>query len=383
MKLENQAVKKKWLKICKEELSKGYDSPLLLLSIGQVKENVIKFKTNFPNLIPHYAVKSNPHIEILKVLNEEGVNFEIASEYELDLLKSLNISAERILFSNPVKRIKDIINAYEYGVEWFVIDCVEEMIKIFSYVPKAKIYLRIEVSNDGADYPLSKKFGCKKSDIQNILSIAQNKNINLCGLTFHVGSQNRQIDKWVDAIHKCKKIMRDMLTYGLKCEMLNIGGGFPVEHTKKIPSIEQTGLLIEEALKDKIFKDIKLVAEPGRFMTNNVGWMITRVILDTIKDHNKRIYLDAGIFSGLVEPKEGIYYDWLTDKDDDEKVNTCIAGPTCDSLDIIQNNAKLPKTLSLHDFVYIPNCAAYTLTYATGDVYGFNGFENPKIKIID
>lgn len=375
--------KEQWLKICRDEISKGYDGPLLLLSLEQIKKNAENFKTIFPNVIAHYAVKSNPHLEILKTLDKCGINFEIASLHELELLKKLHIHPNRILFSNPVKIKTDIQAAHKYGINWFVADCLEEVIKIDTFAPNANIYLRIDVNNRGADYPLGKKFGCKKQDAEFIMELSRTAKFKLRGLTFHVGSQNRCIDKWIDAIHKCKKLITKMISYGLTCEMLNIGGGFPVQHTKQIPEYEQIGLLITEALNDKEFKGIKLIAEPGRLLTDNAGWMITQVILDTTKDRQKRIYLDTGIFSGLIEPKYGIEYDWQTDRDNDEKISACIAGPTCDSMDIIQENASLPKTLTDGDFVYVPNCAAYTLAYATGNIYGFNGFENPKIKIIN
>lgn len=382
--------KEKWLKICHNEIAEhGYSRPVLLLSLDQVQTNAKNFKKYLPNITPHYAVKSNPDINVLMTLADEGVNFEIASIYELELLKSIGVTGDRILFSNPIKRQNDIKKAYEYGVLWFVTDCEEEMIKIHEVAPKSKIYLRIDVNNGGADYPLSKKFGCKKGNIDRIFYSASNKKINLAGLTFHVGSQNRRIDKWIDAISKCKKLITKMHSYDLNVELLNIGGGFPVQHSKEIPSIQEFGPLLNEAVSNKIFKDIKVVAEPGRYMTGDAAWMITKIILATDKGEincpDKRVYLDAGIFSGLVEPKEGIFYNWTTDKDGDEDEKATLGGPTCDSLDIIQNLVTLPKTLIEGDYIYVPNCGAYTLAYATGPMggNGFNGFESPIIKYVD
>lgn len=382
--------KEKWIRICHNEIKKhGYSRPILLLSLEQIQLNIKNFKKYLPNITPHYAVKSNPDINVLMTLSDNDVNFEIASNYELELLKSIGVTGDRILFSNPIKRRTDIKKAFDYGVLWFVTDCEEEMIKIHETAPQAKIYLRIDVNNSGADYPLRKKFGCKKSNIDRIFYTASTRKINLGGLTFHVGSQNRIIDKWIDAISKCKKLISKMQSYDLNCELLNIGGGFPVQHSKEIPSIQEFGPLLNEAVSNKFFNNITVVAEPGRYMTNKAGWMITKIILVTdkgeINSPDKRIYLDAGIFSGLVEPKDGIFYNWSTDKDEDECEKVILGGPTCDSLDIIQNLVSLPKTLKEGDYVYVPNCVAYTLSYVTGSIggNGFNGFESPIIKYID
>ena len=286
-------------------LQGGYEQPVLILDLDIVRQKYDRFEAAMPGTSPHYAVKANPDIRVLKALKEKGCKFEIASIQELDLLLSIGVDAATVHYSNPVKPSAFIKYAASKGVRWFAFDSKEELGKIQSLVPDAKLYLRFDTPNIGSDWPLSGKFGAKLRDIDDILDEAIQLQANLCGLTFHVGSQCRNVDNWNQAIDTAKKIFKSMVSRGLTPELLNIGGGYPVRLTKPIPSIEYIGNVIKGALRD-IDEGIQIAAEPGRYMVSDAAYFVCQVIGTSIKGDERWMYLDAGVFGGLMECTQGI-----------------------------------------------------------------------------
>lgn len=357
-------------------LKNGYKKPFLMIDSNIIRNKVRRFKSAMPRVHPHYAAKANPDPRVLKTLIEERAGFEIASIEELNLLMSLGVSAHEIYFSNPIKSRAYIKYAASKGVEWYVLDSVEELRKITSIVPTAKMYLRIDTPNIGSDWPLAGKFGTHLADIQEIIQEAARLKADLAGVTFHVGSQCRNPQNWRVGIERAIKVFEDMRDVGLNPRLLNIGGGFPVRHTKPIPSIEIIADVVNAAIAD-LPADIHIIAEPGRYLVSDSACFVCQVVGTAIRNGKRWMYWDAGMFGGMTEITEGLRYEILTDRTGNS-VPWSIAGPTCDSVDILMRDEMLPKDVQDDDFIYIPNAGAYTTAYATN----FNGFPLPDIVII-
>lgn len=191
-------------KYVQDELKKGYQKPFLLVDSNIIRNKTQRFKTAMPRVHPHYAVKANPDRRVLEALIEEGTGFEIASIAELDLLLDLGVLAHEIFYSNPMKSRAYLEYAAAKGVEWFVIDSVEELRKIVSVKADAKMYLRIDTPNIGSDWPLAGKFGTHLGDIHEIIQEASELGADLAGVTFHVGSQCRNPQNWRVGIERAK-----------------------------------------------------------------------------------------------------------------------------------------------------------------------------------
>ena len=247
----------------RDAVKAGYTRPFLLVDPDIIREKARRFHAAMPRVRPHYAVKANPDPRVLRVLIQEGVRFEIASTAELDLLLSLGVAAGEIFYSNPVKASEWIAYAAEKGVEWFVVDSVEELRKVHAVKPDAKMYLRIDTPNIGSDWPLAGKFGMHSAEVRGIIAAAAKLEADLAGVGFHVGSQCRNPANWRVGIERARGLFDQMARAGLKPRLINIGGGFPVRHVKPIPSIEVIGEIVNQALA-AFPQEVEVVAEPGR-----------------------------------------------------------------------------------------------------------------------
>jgi ornithine decarboxylase len=362
--------------IVRQAAQQKYTRPFLILDTAIVRGKIRRFRAAMPRVRPHYAVKANPDRRVLKVLVQEGAGFEIASTAELDLLLGLGVPAAEIFFSNPMKSRDTIAYAASKGVEWYVIDSVDEMRRIHSIKPDAKQYLRIATPNIGSDWPLSGKFGAGAADAREIVAQAAKLGVDLAGVTFHVGSQCRSADNWRIGIESAKRVFRTLRLKGLRPRLLNIGGGFPVRHTKPIPSIEVIGDVVNKALSG-LPADVRVMAEPGRYLVSDAGWFVCRVAGTATRAGKRWAYFDAGMFGGIIETTQDLQYDVVTERTG-KIVPWTVAGPTCDSVDIVMRDQPLPEDLQPDDFAYIPNAGAYTTAYAST----FNGFPLPEVRIL-
>ena len=360
----------------RDTLQNGYDKPFLLVDSQIVRAKARRFKAAMPRVQPHYAVKANPHPRVLQTLIEEGVGFEIASIAELDLLLSLGVRPAEIYYSNPIKPRAYLEYAAAKGVEWYVLDSVEELRKIVSVKPDAKLYVRIDAPNVGSDWPLSGKFGAPPACAEAIIDAAVELGADLAGVTFHVGSQCLNPDNWRVGIERAKRLFKKMRLKGLSPRLLNIGGGYPVRHTKPIPSVETIGGVVNRAIAD-LPQDVRVMAEPGRYLVSDAAYFVCRVLGTTTRGNKRWMYWDAGVFGGVIETTEGLRYNIRTDRTG-HPVPWSVAGPTCDSVDVMMREEPLPEDLREGDFIYIVNAGAYTTAYASN----FNGFPLPDVKVL-
>ena len=363
--------------IVRQAARQQYTRPFLILDTAIVREKARRFRAAMPRVRPHYAVKANPDRRVVKVLAQEGVGCEIASTAELDLLLGLGVPPAAVFYSNPMKPRQAIAYAAGKGVEWFVVDSVDELRRIHEIKADARIYLRITTPNIGSDWPLSGKFGAGAGETREIIATAAKLGADLGGVTFHVGSQCRNPENWRVGIEKARAVFDAMAKAGLRPRLLDIGGGFPVRHVKPIPSIEVIGEVVNEAIK-AFPEEVEVIAEPGRYLVSDAGYFVCRVLGTTTRGGKRWMHWDAGLFGGVIETTEGLKYRIRTERSGPD-IPWHIAGPTCDSVDVVLRDEPLPSDLQEGDFIYIRNAGAYTTAYASE----FNGFPLPEIRVFE
>ena len=368
--------------------SEEKETPFLVVKLNTVKEKYEELITNFPYSKIHYAVKANPAVEVLALLRDLGSNFDVASVYELRRLLDLGISADRISYGNTIKKAKDIREHYDAGVRLFASDSEADLRNIAKAAPGSKIFIRILTEGvDTADWPLSRKFGCQSDMACDLIVLANKLGLEPYGISFHVGSQQRDIATWDAAIAKVRYIYSWLEEEeGIKLKMINMGGGFPANYTSRTNEIEVYASEIKRYLDEDFGDDLpEILIEPGRSLVADAGVLISEVVLIARKSRtalNRWIFMDVGKFSGLIETlEESIKFPIFTDRRG-ETEECIIAGPTCDSQDIMYEDFKydLPLNLAIGDRVYFLSTGAYTASYSSVE---FNGFPPLKTYFID
>jgi len=354
----------------------GVATPYLLCNLDVIDAKMARFRAALPGVVPYYAMKANPDARVLERVKALGGHFEIASIYELDMLMACGVDPREVFFSNPIKPLEAIRRAWEAGVSTMAVDDLDEIAKIASVSPEIKTYLRLETSNTGSDWPLTGKFGASTAEAIEIIDHCAERGLPLIGLTFHVGSQCRNLDNWHSGIENAKLLFARMREAGLTPTLLNLGGGFPIQHTRPMPTIEEIGATVHKSL-DGLEPEITVIAEPGRYLVGDSAWMVTRVVGTATRKGHRWIYLDVGCFTGLAETLEKFDYELLTERHGPETPMS-VAGPSCDTADTLFDEKMLPEDLSAGDFVLIPNAGAYTTAYAST----FNGFPLPVMVML-
>ena len=362
------------------------EGPCLVVDMDVVRDNYNTFARAMPDSRVYYAVKANPAPEILKLLAGLGSSFDCASVAEIDMALAAGATPERISYGNTIKKERDIAAAYQRGIRLFAVDSREEVEKIGRAAPASRVFCRILVANDGAEWPLSRKFGCMPAMAVDVLEHAHRLGLDAYGVSFHVGSQQPNPDAWGNALQASAEIFRTLSERGIQLRMVNLGGGFPAKYLKKIPVVKTYGRAIHSALRKHFGNRIpETIIEPGRGMVGDAGVIKAEVVLISRKEDNdplRWVYLDIGKFGGLAETMdEAIRYPIRTPRDRDAKSPCVIAGPTCNSVDVLYEKApyELPVSLSIGDEVLIEGTGAYTTTYSA---VAFNGFEPLKSYVI-
>jgi ornithine decarboxylase len=362
------------------------DGPRLVVDLDVVRENYLGFAGALPDTRVFYAVKANPAPEILDLLAGLGSCFDTASLPEIEQALAVGATPDRISFGNTIKKEKDIARAYTLGIRLFAVDCVAEVEKIARAAPGAKVFCRILCDGAGAEWPLSRKFGCAPDMAANVLERAHGLGLIAHGLSFHVGSQQPNPHIWDGALKVSAAIFRGLAERGVQLAMINLGGGFPTRYLKDVPAIKTYGQTIFRALRRHFGNRIpETIIEPGRGMVGNAGIIEAEVVLISNKsdeDKQRWVYLDIGRFNGLAETQdEMIRYPIRTEYDDDALGPCVVAGPSCDSVDVLYEKEPylLPVSLEIGAKVMIEGTGAYTTTYSS---VGFNGFPPLKSYVI-
>jgi ornithine decarboxylase len=353
-------------------------TPCLVVDLDIIAKAYDTLRRYLPIASVYYAVKANPAAEIVAMLAKKGSSFDVASPAEIALCLDNGATAERLSFGNTIKKERDIAAAYSAGVRLFAFDSEAELGKLARVAPGAQVFCRILVSCAGADWPLSRKFGCTPEMAVKLLCRARDFGLDPYGVSFHVGSQQTDLGQWDGAVASAARMFSLLAEADINLRMVNIGGGFPARYRSEVSPIEQYAGAVTAALTKHFGNQVpEIIVEPGRSLVGNAGVIQSEVVLISDKGDggDKRwVYLDVGKFNGLAETMdESIKYRIEAPGRSGPSGPVVIAGPTCDSADILYEKTeyRLPLGLEVGDKVEILSTGAYTASYAS---VGFNGF---------
>ena len=363
----------------------AFEHPTLVMDVDRVEQQFLALKAGLGDADIHYAVKANPAPEIIARLVKIGSHFDAASRGEIELVLGQGADPADVSFGNTIKRASDIAYAHTAGVNLFSADAIEELEKIAENAPGAQVYIRLIVETSEADWPLSRKFGCDGDMAIELLAAAKALGLDPVGFSFHVGSQTRVASMWAPILDEMAKIWDAAKEAGFALSLLNIGGGFPAFYGQDIEAPTDYAASVMDQVRSRFGEVARVMAEPGRGLVAEAGAIVAEVMLvsrKSARDLHRWVYLSIGRFSGLAETEgEAIRYQIITERDDDPVGPCVLAGPSCDSADVLYEKQPvlLPMTLKSGDRIVIRNCGAYTSSYSS---VGFNGFPPLDVYVI-
>ena len=373
-------------KIAKFLAEQKPETPCLIVDLDIVTQAYKLLRRYLPLARVFYAVKANPAPEVVGALKDLGSSFDVASPNEIDLCLGRGVAPDNVSFGNTIKKERDIAYAYEKGVRLFAFDSQPELEKLSRAAPGARVFCRILVECTGADWPLSRKFGCAPEMAVELLRQARGMGLDPYGVSFHVGSQQTDLTQWDSAIGRAAKMFSALAETDINLRMVNVGGGFPAKYRGDVPAVVNYANAVMAAMTAHFGNNLpEMIIEPGRSIVGDAGVIQSEVVLISRKSANdpKRwVYLDVGKFGGLAETMdEAIKYRIKTPADGGPRGPVVIAGPTCDSADILYERTvyRLPLDLKVGDRVEILSTGAYTSSYST---VNFNGFAPLKTYCI-
>lgn len=353
-------------------------TPCLVLDVDRVESNFRAIRDALPLARIYYAVKANPAPQILERLVKLESSFDAASFEEVQACIEAGAEPAAISYGNTVKKVSAIRAAVAAGVDMFAFDSDEELEKLAAHAPGSRVYCRLLVENEGAEWPLSRKFGTTIEHARALMIRAGELGLDSFGLSFHVGSQQTSTSSYEAAIGRVAMLFTDLRDAGVNLRMVNLGGGFPVRYRDEVPEIGQFADAIMGAMTEHFGNALPdMLIEPGRSIVGDAGVVSAEVVLVSRKgsaDPVRWVYLDIGRFGGLAETEgEAIKYRFVTPHDGGETGPVVIAGPTCDGADTLyeSSNYRLPTALACGDRVELLATGAYVTTYAS---QRFNGF---------
>lgn len=363
------------------ELVSQFGTPLLVLLRERIIANYRAFQHFLPGVEVFYAVKANPHPLVVGLLASLGSSFDVASKQEIALVASFGISPERMIFANTIKRREGILYARQVGVSLMTYDNEEELKKIARFYPEARLILRLKTPSNGSRIDLSYKFGADPQEALELLQRAQDMGLCPIGLSFHVGSPCHNPKTYATALHIVEDVLEKAQERGLFLTLVDIGGGFPL-HTYAVEggegSLETVSEVLRPLLGTFLSRGFRVIAEPGRSIVGNAGILITRVIGKARRSGKIWYYLDDGLYGTFSAiPFDKAHFSFYALKESDEEIPATLAGPTCDSLDVVAEDVLLPP-LEVDDLIVVPDIGAYSWASATN----FNGFDKPQVVMV-
>lgn len=353
-------------------------TPCLVVDLDRIEDNYRALADALPDARIYYAMKANPGAPVLRRLVDLGACFDVASVAEVRMALAAGVTPDRLSFGNTIKKEADIRAAFELGVRLFAFDAEAELAKLDRAAPGSRVFCRILTTGEGAEWPLSRKFGCSPDMAHDLLLAASRTSVTPVGVSFHVGSQQKDPGQWDRAVATAADLFRRLEAQGVELDLLNIGGGFPTAYREGVPAARAYG----EAIRASVLRHFgnrvpSLIAEPGRGLVGDAGVIETEVVLIAEKgdeDGRRWVFLDVGKFGGLAETMdEAIRYPVESHRTG-TPVPVILAGPTCDSADVLyeRSDYRLPSDLEVGDRLRIASTGAYTATYAS---IAFNGFD--------
>lgn len=355
-------------------------TPALIMDFNVIQQTYTRFLDAFPGGQIFYAMKANANPQVVQLVVDRQGGLEIASLAELERSLDAGATGEQIICSNPIKNPVFLERMHQVGVYAMVVDSTYEVEKVAQYAPGSRVYVRLAVDNHGSVLPLAGKFGVSGEEALDLFDQARDLGLQPIGLSFHVGSQCLSVNNWVNAIRTCGEVWREAEARGHEFYFLDIGGGFPAGHyhDESIPTIERIGALSMEAIDEFIpqVPNLMLVLEPGRGLVGESGRLLATVVGKAKRGDAMWLYLDAGVFNGLMETYEGFppVVSLLNEPAEYETERYTLAGPSCDSCDVIARNLHMPE-INIGDKLVFFDAGAYTNEYAVA----FNGFPIPNV----
>ncbi|WP_081683114.1 type III PLP-dependent enzyme [Marmoricola sp. URHB0036] len=370
------------------EVAPSRTTPYLELDVLAAVRHFVDLAAALPGTAVHYAVKANPHPQLLRELAAVGCRFDVASPVEVRAALAAGATPDDLVYSNPVKRRDHVVEAAALGVRLFVVDSLDEVDKVAEAAPGSRVLCRLLTSGEGSDWPLSRKYGCSTYEAVEVLTLADQLGLEAAGVSFHVGSQQRDPEAWAGPIAASARVFELLRTRGIFPTVLDLGGGFPASHEEGCRPVSSYGEAIDRHLRHSFGEDRpETLVEPGRGIVGDAGTLVASVIGVIDRGGVRWVYLDAGVFTGLVETlEEAIRYRITTSAEEAAEgaaTRPCVlAGPTCDSADVLYQDrmVDLPVSLCEGDEVRLLSSGAYTSCYST---VGFNGFAPLPTFLLD
>lgn len=357
-----------------QQLAEQHGSPLLVLDCEQLQEQYNSLQQALPGVEFFYAVKAFPNDSVINTLKQMGAGFDLASLGEIEQVRQHRVKPRKTIHTHPIKKDKDIRDALRFGCTTFVVDNIDELKKFRKYRHRVGLLLRVSFRGTTAKVDLSRKFGCAADEALYLIHRAQQMGIHVKGLSFHVGSQSASPDAHVDAIQHCIDIMSQS---DVPLSTLDIGGGFPVNYDGNTVTIDEFCSPIRDALK-AVPSDVNIIAEPGRFLVAPAVISISSIMGKANRSGTTWYYLDDGVYGSF----SGRIYDHaeypLRTLKTGSKKSSVLAGPTCDSIDVIAEDIALPE-LEIGDLVIGEMMGAYTAATATD----FNSLERARLIVLN
>jgi ornithine decarboxylase len=360
-----------------EHLVRRHGSPLFIIDAVRVRAQYRRLAGALPNVVLHYALKPLPHASVIRALKDEGAFFDLATNGEIDLAQRCGVAAGRCIHTHPIKRDSDIRTALAYGIDRFVVDNPDELRKFVKYRHRATLLIRVSFRSPDAVCDLSKKFGCAPEAVAGLLREAAELRIPIAGLSFHVGSQAGDSAMHVQAIEVCRDLMHAAGREGHNLDSLDIGGGFPYGGARYLP-IEDYCAPIVSALRS-LPPAVRVIAEPGRFIVTPAAIAVSAVMGRALRDGRWWYYLDDGLYGSYSgQLYDHAIYPLEALSAPGETYPSVLAGPTCDSIDVITEAIDLPK-LDVGDLIVGRDMGAYTWASASD----FNFFPRAAVVALD
>jgi ornithine decarboxylase len=362
-----------------DDLLERFGSPLLVIDCDVIRRQYAALAAALPGVDLHYALKPLPDIDVVRTLAALGSGFDLATSGEVELVRRAGVDPGRCIHTHPIKREGDIRDALEFGVRTFVADNPDELRKFRGCADRVELLIRVSFRSPAAVVDLSRKFGCDPEAAPGLIGQAREAGIRVAGLSFHVGSQSRTPDTKVRAIEVCTGILRRAASSLSAPPVLDIGGGFPIDYLEPASPIDAFCEPIRTALRG-LPEGTRILAEPGRFICGPGGTILTTVMGRAWRDGRWWYYLDDGLYGSF----SGQLYDHarypvapLRDKPG-PRFHSVLAGPTCDSIDVVREDIELPE-LEAGDVIVGRQMGAYTVASATD----FNFFPRARTVVVN
>lgn len=368
-----------------QQLAETHGTPLFVIDHNELRSNYTTFKKYLPRVQAYFAIKANPDPDIVKTLFDAGASFDISSMPEFRVVYE-NIKAmpdkeryewirEHVIYANPIKANETLMQLDRYQ-PLLTFDNLDELAKLRRYAPNSRLVLRLRVSNAGAMVELSSKFGAEPDEAVDLILEAEKAGLIVEGLSFHVGSQTTNFENYVQAINIAALIFKQASERGYnKMNLLDIGGGFPAPYDTSVKPFSELAKRINSELERLFPPDIKIIAEPGRFIVATAGTSVSTIIGKAVRHGKLCYYINDGVYSTF----SGIIFDHCQYHFDAFKAGATqictVFGPTCDGLDVISMTEELPADLERDDLLYSRNIGAYSGATSTN----FNGFAPAKV----